>query len=344
MEHPAAVNASSAAVLYPAKNGGTEIFSFFSKAISFSMSSNLALRLAQVFAEAFSVELLFPFVFVVLECVLVDFVEVAFVVVVFNVVGVALVSEVTEVPLEVGEVELDVVDSVEDEADAAATSTFTWAVVVCVVPVTVLELEAVELDNDDCVLKDVLLAIVLELLEDVPKEVLVSAVVAGVLEMEKLEAVAEELPEVLDKVEAEVWEVFDKIDDVAEEMPEVLDTVEGEVLDEIDDVVEEMPEILDTVEGELLDEIDEVVEPVEEILVVTLDAADKAVENELEEPDDVAEETPEVLDKVEAGIWEVLDDTDDDAEPEEEILVGTLDVVDKAVEDELEALEDMIDE
>lgn len=240
MEHPAAVNASSAATLYPAKYGGIEIFSFFSNRISFSISSYLAFRPAQVFAEAFSVEVLFFVVFVVVAFLVVFFL------VVFNVVSFALDFEISdlvevealaEVLFVVGLVELVVAASVEDEADAAATSTFALAVVVCVVLCTALELEAVEIDSDSCVLRDELVASILEILDildDSPEEVLVSALFADVLEVDE-----ERLPiDVLAVLDAAVFEELEdeettgpleEPNEVTWKLPEVLDEVEAEV-------------------------------------------------------------------------------------------------------------------
>ena len=61
--HPAAVNAASAAVLYPLKKAGIATFSFLRAAICFAMLSYLALRLAQALAVVLDVE----------EAVLLDF-------------------------------------------------------------------------------------------------------------------------------------------------------------------------------------------------------------------------------------------------------------------------------
>ena len=56
----------------------------------------------------------------------------------------------------------------------------------------------------------------------------------------------------------------------------------------------------------------------------------------LEVPDDVAEEKPDVPDKVEEEVPEVLEALFDDAVLEDKITAETLEVVDRAVDDELE--------
>lgn len=136
MEHPAAVNAASAAVSYPAKNAGIEIFCFLRDAISSSILLYFAFRLAQVLAEAFAVEevccregavVCFSFAVVlksvVLWGVVVGLVEVFFVLVVCNVfflldVGVVVFFMLVVVGLDVCSTALDfevlvVVDLVE---------------------------------------------------------------------------------------------------------------------------------------------------------------------------------------------------------------------------------------